>query len=125
MHSDDTFGSKVVQIDSYSFGLMSIGGKRYTSDLIVYPDGRIHGGWWRRRGHRLGIEDLHETANTGADAVVVGTGYSGMMSVPAETETYLKTLYKSVIIRDTKHAVKAFNDLSNKSRVVGLFHLTC
>ncbi len=114
-----------MEIESYSFGLMSLGGRRYTSDLIVYPDGRVHDGWWRARGHMLGIEDLHETANTDADAVVVGTGESGLMNVPDETQQYLKTLYKTVIICNTKRAVKKFNELSKQNRVIGLFHLTC
>jgi len=104
---------------------MNIAGKRYTSDLIFYPDGRIYSSWWRTSGHRLGVEDLHETATAGAQAVVVGTGYSGMMKVPTETRQHLKTLFNTVIISNTKEAVKKFNELSKQNRVVGLFHLTC
>lgn len=33
-------------IERYSFGSISVGGRSYTSDLIVLPD-RIVADWWR------------------------------------------------------------------------------
>jgi hypothetical protein len=46
-----------MMITSYDFGHIIIDGKRYTSDLIVFPD-RVKVGWWRKEGHRLQLEDL-------------------------------------------------------------------
>jgi hypothetical protein len=112
-----------MMIKSYSFGSMILGDRRYTSDLIIFPDGRITDNWWRTQGHRLGVEDLPEM--TPVDAVVVGTGYNGLMTVPEETRTNLGKLSKTVIVSDTRQAVKKFNALSGKKRVLGLFHLTC
>ncbi len=42
-----------MNIDSYAFGNIVIDGMRFTSDLIIYPDGRIVDGWWRQSGHLM------------------------------------------------------------------------
>jgi hypothetical protein len=45
-------------IQSTSFGTMTIDGRTYTSDLFIFPDGTVKDGWWRRRGHVLGVDDI-------------------------------------------------------------------
>ena len=45
-------------IDNSSFGQMVIDGTMYTSDLIIYPDGRVTDSWWRQSGHRLSSVDI-------------------------------------------------------------------
>ena len=45
-------------IESTAFGVMTIDGRTYTSDLIIFPDGRVQDGWWRKRGHVLGVDDI-------------------------------------------------------------------
>lgn len=32
-------------VDDYSFGRIKVGGKEYTSDVIIYPD-RVDSSWW-------------------------------------------------------------------------------
>ena len=44
-------------IESYSFGKISINGKIYHSDVIIFPD-RVYDSWWRKEGHILHLEDL-------------------------------------------------------------------
>ena len=51
-------------INSYQFGLIVINRRRYTRDVIIFPD-RVLDGWWRKEGHRLYVEDLKEVLNTG------------------------------------------------------------
>jgi len=46
-------------IEFYDFGVMVVNGKRYTSDLIVFPE-TVLSGWWRRKGHEVCVEDLKE-----------------------------------------------------------------
>jgi len=114
-----------MKIDEYSFGSMSIGGKQYSSDLIIYPDGKVNSRWWRKQGHRLSIEDLNETGSVKPEIVIIGTGAFGMMRVRSETAQYLQTISKRLIVEKTAEAVKQFNELSKNHRVAGLFHLTC
>ncbi|MFO7715989.1 hypothetical protein [Desulfosarcina sp.] len=51
-------------IDSSAFGVMTIDGRTYTSDLFIFPDGRVRDGWWRQRGHVLCVDDLLALVDT-------------------------------------------------------------
>jgi len=114
-----------MKIDSYSFGYMSIDGRGYSTDLIIYPTGEVQNGWWRKQGHRLMPGDLERIEDFTPDVIVVGTGANGMMKVPNETLRYLKNICKEYIIEDTAQAVRTFNSLQGSQRLIGLFHLTC
>lgn len=63
-------------IDSYEFGTIVIRGKRYRSDIIIFPESVLDG-WWRREGHSLHIEDLKEILNgePQPEMLIVGTGF--------------------------------------------------
>lgn len=111
-------------IDSYDFGRIVINGRRYTTDLIVFPD-RVKDGWWRKEGHILHIEDLGEAVRDNPKVVVVGTGYSGLMKVPAETREYVKSKGIELISQRTAEACKTFNRLVKSKKVVAALHLTC
>ncbi len=112
-------------IESYSFGRIVVDGKEYTTDLIIFPD-RVKDKWWRKEGHRLHIEDIEEVAEERPDVLVVGTGYSGLMRVPAETKRRIEEMGIELIIQPTKQAYKTYNKLikSGKEAVAAL-HLTC
>ena len=75
-------------ITSYDFGHISIDGKLYISDLIVFPE-LVKVGWWRNEGHRLQLEDLKEVLEAKPKVLVVGTGYYGELTVPVETRKKL------------------------------------
>lgn len=113
-----------MKIEHYSFGKITIDGKTYTSDVIIYPD-RIDSSWWRKEGHSLHIADLVEVVNAKPEILVVGTGYSGLMVVPEETISYLKSRGIEVHVARTEKAVKLFNDLQKNKRVIAALHLTC
>jgi hypothetical protein len=114
-----------MKIDSYSFGFMSIDGKGYSTDLIIYPGGEVRSGWWRRQGHKLIPADLEGTDECKPDVIVIGTGANGMMKVPNETVQHLHEICGELIIKDTGEAVRQFNALVGSRRIVGMFHLTC
>lgn len=111
-------------IDSYDFGRIVINGRRYTTDLIVFPD-RVKDGWWRREGHGLQIEDLDEVVQDNPEVLIVGTGYSGLMKVPAETREYVKSKGIELIAQRTAEACKTFNRLVKSKKIVAALHLTC
>jgi hypothetical protein len=111
-------------IDSYQFGKIIIDGKTYTSDLIIYPD-RIEAGWWRREGHALSIEDIAGIIASSPDTLIVGTGMSGLMRIPPETEKFIRSRKIKLIVQKTNEACRLFNDISKKERVAAAFHLTC
>ena len=67
------------RIEGCSFGSLVINGKTYTDDLIIYPDGKIEGPWWRKQGHRLSIDDIRDLMDSAPEVIIAGTGVSGRM----------------------------------------------
>jgi hypothetical protein len=117
--------STIMKIDAYSFGFMSIDGKGYSTDLIIYPDGEVRSGWWRIQGHKLVPDDLERMDEFKPNVIVIGTGANGRMTVPNDTVRYLRTICGELIIEDTDEAVRRFNALSGSGSIIGMFHLTC
>jgi hypothetical protein len=111
-------------IDSYDFGRVTIDGKRYSTDLLVFPD-KIKTGWQRKEGHSLQTQDLTEVLKTKPDVLVVGTGYSGMMDVPPETRAHIESEGIELVIQKTSEACKTFNNIVESRTVVAALHLTC
>jgi hypothetical protein len=114
-----------MRIDSYVFGSMTVNGKRYTSDLIVYPD-KVQSYWRRAEGHSLHIVDLQDVVDYAPEILVVGKGAENCMTVPEDTRKALEEKNIKVIDANTDDACQIFNDLiGDKKKVVGAFHLTC
>ena len=111
-------------IDSYDFGRITVNGKSYTADLLVFPD-KIKADWWRKKGHRLHVADLKEVLEAKPEVLVVGTGYSGMMDVPLETRNYIESEGIELVVQKTSEACKTFNRLYESRTVVAALHLTC
>jgi len=111
-------------IDSYDFGKIVIKGRRYTTDLIVFPD-RVRDGWWRKEGHSLHVKDIDEAIRDNPEVLIVGTGHSGLMKIPAETREYIKSKGIELIAQRTAEACKTFNRLVKSKKVVAALHLTC
>ena len=111
-------------IESYGFGRMIIGGKTYTSDLIVSQD-RIVPDWWRKSGHQLCLEDIQEILRLKPEILIVGTGALGVLKVQPNVSQHLRDLGIELIVKNTKKAVQIFNSLISRKNVVGAFHLTC
>ena len=118
--------TKKLIIDGYSFGRMTIGGKEFASDLIIYKDGRIKENWWRAQGHHIFPDDITTLLDTRPDKLVIGTGAMGMMSV---SESVLELCEKrgiEVEVYRTASAVKRFNKAAKEGKIVAAcFHLTC
>lgn len=111
-------------INHYSFGKITIDGKAYTSDVIIYGD-RVDPSWWRQEGHRLQSVDLDAVINAKPDVIVIGTGYFGMMKVPDETIQFIKSKGIEVLIMRTGKAVEMFNSLSKDKKIIAALHITC
>ncbi|NIM59950.1 MAG: hypothetical protein GTO16_13580 [Candidatus Aminicenantes bacterium] len=111
-------------IESYDFGRMSVDGRTYTSDLIIFPD-RIKDSWWRKSGHNLCLEDIEDVLKEKPEILVVGTGFYGIVSVEEEVKKQAQSKGIELIIENTKKAVQSFNKSASKKKTIGAFHLTC
>jgi hypothetical protein len=115
---------KPPKIESYRFGEIVINGERHTSDVIIFPD-RVRDRWWRKEGHNLATEDLEEVLVAAPEALVIGQGSVGCMSVPAETRQLLEKAGIKVVAQRTSEACDTYNRLREKQKVVAALHLTC
>lgn len=113
-----------MKIQHYSFGKITISGKTYTSDVIIYPDG-VNSSWWRKDGHFLQIDDIKEVIDAQPEVIIIGTGYSGIMKISRDVVDNLKSLKIDVHIASTTDAVNLFNKLSVERKTVACLHLTC
>jgi len=111
-------------IDSYQFGLLSISGKEYTSDVIVFPD-RVKDNWYRRSGHQLCLEDIAEVMAGKPEVLIVGTGASGLVKVLPEVQQAADAQDIKLIVETTDKACHTYNRLSHSHRAVAALHLTC
>ena len=112
-------------IESYTFGNIVIDGRRYTSDLIIYPDGKIVDGWWRQSGHLMTEDDIAELIAVGPEVIVVGTGASGMLKPARSIAKVLENREIRMVTAPCSQAINHFNELSPSKRVGACFHLTC
>lgn len=113
-----------MHIDHYSFGNITIDGKSYSSDVIIFPD-HVQSSWWRVEGHLLQPADLKDVAAVRGSIVIVGTGYHGVMKVPAKTLEYLRAKGIKAYIEKTRSAVERYNKMSSGKTVIAALHLTC
>jgi len=111
-------------IDSYNFGQIVINGRKYTSDIIIFPD-RVQSDWWRDESHKLTVKDVTGIITESPKILLVGTGASGQMKVMPEVEQEAETHKVQLIVQPTGEACEIYNQLSPTQKVVAALHLTC
>ena len=111
-------------IDSYSFGQISIYGKIYNSDVIIFPD-RVYDSWWRKEGHNLCLEDLEEIFVYSPEILIIGQGSPGYMQVPESVRLSIKSRGISLFVSGTENAVKEYNKTFGLKTAFAALHLTC
>lgn len=112
------------RIDSYHFGQIVIDGKKYSSDIILFPD-RIRDNWRRNKSHELTIEDIREAVDENPEVLIVGTGASGLMRVLPEVQEEAEARNIKLIVEPTGKACEIYNRLSRFQKVAAALHLTC
>jgi hypothetical protein len=112
-------------IENYSFGSMTISGKRYTSDLKII-NGQVHPDWRRKTGHSVTVDEVIEILNTKPDYLIIGSGKFGLMKISEQLRRHLPDCGIQIIVERSKVAMKTFNQLyTDGKNVAGGFHLTC
>lgn len=113
----------MTRISDYRFGRIVVDGHTHESDVIVLPD-RVIGGWWRKDGHSLVIEDLQDVLDELPEHLIVGTGaYGELHPDPAVLEVLARRGVEVEVIR-TGEAVERFN-AADRRRTAAALHLTC
>lgn len=111
-------------VDHYRFGEIVIDGRRYSKDVIIFPEG-IDDNWWRAKGHVLLPWDIQQVLQAKPEVLIVGCGNAGRLQVLPETEDVLRGAGIEIIVARTGPACDAYNRLRESKRVVAALHLTC
>ena len=112
-------------IDSFSFGTMVINGRQYTSDLFIFPDGRVQDNWWRSRGHALHRKDVQVLVDAGPDVIIAGTGINGLMKPEPSMGGNLEKKGINFMAGPNEQAVAWYNRQVGRTKVGACFHLSC
>ncbi len=113
------------RVEEYEFGRIKIGERMFKNDIIICGD-EILEKWWRKEGHRLSLDDLKWLKEKKFEILVIGTGYYGIMKVDKDVISYFKERGIEVIVKDSKEAVKEYNNLIEEGKKAALaIHLTC
>lgn len=114
-----------MQINSYSFGQITIDGCTYASDVIIFHD-RVNAAWFRKEEHRLEPLDVTTILHAQPDVLIIGTGYAGVLIVPKPVIAHIEAQHIDVIIDKTPKAIELFNAMQagNKYAIAAL-HITC
>ncbi len=113
-----------MKITRCSFGNITIDGKTYSKDVIIYPD-HVYCPWWRKEGHVLHTEDLSDIIKAKLSTLIIGTGYYGALRVPDKIPGYLRAHNIEVILGKTPEAVDQYNNRADTKDCIAAFHLTC
>jgi len=113
-----------MKIDSFNFGTITIEGRTFTTDVIVFPD-RVNDDWRREEEHRPQISEFADIVKAAPDVLIIGTGYAGVMSIPDQIRNYLTSKGIDVRVDKTARAIELYNALREKENVVAALHVTC
>lgn len=112
-------------IDHYSFGSMTVDGRKMQDDVKIV-DGTARDGWWRGSGHLCTARDIEDVFEARPDILVIGTGASGRMRVDESVRKKTEELDIDLVVKPSGEATEEFNRLEREGRhVAGAFHLTC
>ncbi|MFH1934656.1 MAG: MTH938/NDUFAF3 family protein [Pseudomonadota bacterium] len=97
-----------MRIDTFAFGSIVIDGRKYTSDLIIYPDGRVVTYWRRKRGHKLSSDDIRELIDSQPEVIIAGTGVYGLVKPEKDLQKMLQKRRIEFFAERNKKAMELF-----------------
>ena len=116
-------------IDKTRFGAIRIAGDRYTHDVLLRWDGKVH----KRKsqlskkvfgtGHKVSLDEAKQIYKKGAERLIVGTGQFDKLRLSEEAAAYFEKKGVRVALYATPKAIEHWNEAEGK--VIGLFHVTC
>ena len=112
------------KIEDYRFGRITISGRTYTKDVLIFPD-RVVANWRREHGHTLSLGDLQQVLDAKPEALVIGRGAFKRMRIPSHVRCQVEAQGIEVNSQSTEKACQAYNHLRDKKNVIAALHLAC
>jgi hypothetical protein len=120
---------QAMEIESTTFGTITIDGKTYEHDVVV----RLSGDVVKRKkklskkyygtSHMLSKDEAKFVFEKGCEQLIVGSGQIGNVRLSPEAETYFARKDCEVLLQRTPEAIQVFN--RSRAKKIGLFHVTC
>ncbi len=111
-------------VERFRFGRITIDGREYRRDLIIFPDG-VQEAWRRGESHLLSVKDLAPVFRKAPRTLIIGTGVLGSMKVPVETLSELEAGGIKVQTLSSSEACKEYNRRRTQGSTALAIHLTC
>jgi hypothetical protein len=118
-----------MQIESTTFGTITIDGKTYEHDVVI----RLSGEVVKRKkklskkyygtSHVLSKDEAKFVFDKGCEQIILGSGQAGNVRVSPEAEAYFAKKGCHVLLQPTAEAIHVFN--RSDAKKIGLFHVTC
>lgn len=118
-----------MEIESTTFGTITIDGKTYAHDVII----RLSGDVVKRKkklskkyygtSHVVSKEEAKFIFEKGCEQIILGSGQEGNVQLSPEAEAYFAKKGCKVLLQPTPEAIHVFN--SSHAKKIGLFHVTC
>ena len=118
-----------MEIESTSFGAITIDGETYGHDVVI----RLSGEVVKRKkklskkyygtSHMLSKHEAKFVFEKGCQQLIVGSGQMGNVQLSPQADAYFAKKRCKVLLRPTPEAIRLFN--RSKGKKIGLFHVTC
>lgn len=117
------------KIDNTEFGSITIDNETHIHDVYITSDGEIK----KRKkklskeitgtSHVVSVDEIKYILGMNVEALIVGSGQYGVLTLSKEALTFLEDQNCKVKILPTVEAIKYWNDFMGNC--IGLFHVTC
>jgi hypothetical protein len=120
-----------MKIDSTEFGSITIDGNTYPHDILIRLSGEVvkrkkklskkHYG----TSHIISREEAEFIYEKGCDTLVLGAGQYGNVELSPDAAEFFEHHDCRVILQPTSDAIETYNKARDKTKIIGLFHVTC
>lgn len=112
-------------IQDHSFGKIVVNNTLFTSDIKII-NGSVIPNWWRKRGHLVEVDDIHDILQAKPKMVILGKGDPGLMKSSLSLQKSLQTNGIELIEETTPQAIQRFNRLFKDGiKIAAGFHISC
>ena len=110
-----------MEINSTSFGYVTVNNKTYNQDIWIFVDKTIE---QRTKNHIFSTDELELLSKDNPEIIIIGTGQSGCVEIEEKAKQLAKEKNIELITEITPIAIKKFNELKDK-KIAAAIHVTC
>jgi hypothetical protein len=121
--------TRLLKVDSLSFGSIAVDGERHRRDVILLPGGALkhgRGDFWKTEASGFKRHEIEELVEAGAEEIVVGTGTNAKAGPSNEAKSRVEQAQLQLHSLPSCEAVPVFNRLVDQGKTVAaLVHIAC